>query len=48
MPQNEEKLELFRQAILEKANAQKEAVRQETEARKKKMLVEEKPVGNIW
>jgi len=41
MPQNEEKLELFRQAILEKANAQKEAVRQETEARKKKMLDEE-------
>lgn len=41
MPQNEEKLELFRQAILEKANAQKEAVRQETEARKKKVLDEE-------
>lgn len=38
MPQNEEKLELFKAAILEKANAQSQRILQETEESKKREL----------
>lgn len=38
MPQNEEKLELFKQAILERANAQSQQILRETEEAKKREL----------
>lgn len=41
MPQNEEKLELFKQAILERASAQSRKIQQETEEAKKHELDQE-------
>lgn len=41
MPQNEEKLELFKQAILERANAKSRQIQQETEEAKKHELDQE-------